>query len=927
MKNRILSNSFRTIKKLFPRFLSLLLISFLGAFTYLGLTSTYPNMINSLDTYLDDSNTYDIKILSTLGLVDEDIEALKKIDNVKDVEGSYSKDVLVPVNDQEYVINISSITSNVNKIELLSGSMPKNMNEIVIEPMFLELNNLKIGDELIFFDSDLMLNNLTIVGTIDSSLYFNASSFSQNRGTTNIGGGTIHYYSFGLPSLFNLDYYTSVYITLENTLEETTSSELYEEKVANTINEINKIKEIQEQNRYNNIVNEFNSLKEQIELYLSNYENEINQKEKEYNNILISLNIQESEIDTKINIIENRINELNDLLSNLSMDDPLYNDYQNELQTLNIELDQYKTLKETKEKIEQEKIKLSTYKNLAEQKIQEAEETLKKVSPKWIVMDRTYYVTYTEYIDDTSSINNLAKIFPIIFFTVSILISLVSMNRMVEEDRQEIGTLKSMGFTNKHIMTKYILFSLFATSIGAVSGSFLGVLIIPNVIFNIYSLLFSIPKMYNTINIVYFVICLLITIGCVLGTTYFTVIKVVREKPSQLMRPKAPKNGKRVFLEKIKWLWNKLSFSNKVTVRNVFRYKKRAIVTIIGIAGCCALMMTGFGLKDSIVDIPDRQFGDIFTFDAMVYVNDYKESDEYIFEDEDIKSSIRLQNINATTYGKKTSIFVIEDNEDISKFINIYDSKTKKLQTLKQNEVAISDKLAQLENISIGATVEFYDSNNFTYEYKVAAIAENYIEHYIFMMESTYELSGQTFTPNTVCIQTNDLNEEQKEDLSKRLLTNDKVISISYVDELVSKVNNMFDSLNKVILILIILASTLSFVVLYNLSNINIQERKKEVASLKVLGFYHKEVDNYLIKENTILTIIGIIVGFVLGYFLTLYVIKTVEIEKAVFMTNIKFTTYLYSLLLTVIFTYIVNKITHFVLKKINMIESLKSVE
>ena len=195
------------------------------------------------------------------------------------------------------------------------------------------------------------------------------------------------------------------------------------------------------------------------------------------------------------------------------------------------------------------------------------------------------------------------------------------------------------------------------------------------------------------------------------------------------------------------------------------------------------------------------------------------------------------------------------------------------------------------------------------------------------MMESTYELSGQTFTPNTVCIQTNDLNEEQKEDLSKRLLTNDKVISISYVDELVSKVNNMFDSLNKVILILIILASTLSFVVLYNLSNINIQERKKEVASLKVLGFYHKEVDNYLIKENTILTIIGIIVGFVLGYFLTLYVIKTVEIEKAVFMTNIKFTTYLYSLLLTVIFTYIVNKITHFVLKKINMIESLKSVE
>ena len=905
MRNRIFTNGFRTIKRMFPRFLSLLIISFLGTFSFVGLQSTAPNMLDTLDYYYDQNNVYDIRIISTLGLGNDDVEALKNVEGVKEVEASYSKDVLVQVKDKEYVINIESLPQNINKLDLIDGEFPKQTNEIVVEENLLLKNDLSIGDTLSFYDETFKENNLKIVGVVNSHIYFNNVDLSQNRGTTSIGSGTINYYSYVLSETFNIDYYTSIYITLKNAKDITTSSDEYLEVVNDFMSNVESVKKEREEARrkeiYDIIIKEIEEVENKLNVQLDNLEEKIN-------DFKVSLDEQKEILDNLKKDLEENYSVSKEAEYNLRKQ--IY-DFQAELYRLNVE----------------------EYQNMVSSSYEQIEKTKDLINKKipnatWHVLDRSSHITYVEYTEDTGSISNLAKVFPLIFFAVAILISLVSMNRMVEDDRTEIGTLKSLGFTNRHIIVKYILFAFLATSIGSILGSVLGAIIIPSIISSIYSLLFTMCSIYLNPEWNYIFIGISINFICIILTTYLTVIKVLREKPSELMRPKAPKKGKRVFLEKIKFIWNRLSFSSKVTIRNLFRYKRRAFVTILGVAGCTALMMCGFGVKDSIIDIPDLQFGRVFTFDAMVYVQEYNdEEDSVIFDNEKITATVQLQNINVNVGNRKASMFVVDEKENIDKFINLYDFNTKEKLELENNKIAITRKLAELEDISVGEKIKYYDKNNNLYEYEVSSIVENYMEHYIFIDSSSYELSGQIFTPNTICIQTIDLDSAGEEALTKKLLESNKIISISYVSDLVNTVTNMLKSLDKVVLILIVLASLLSFVVLYNLSNINIHERKREISTLKVLGFYYNEVDDYINKENIILSIIGIAFGLIIGKYLTTFIIQTVEIEKGKFLTDIKAMSYIYSSLLTIIFTISVNFIAHFILKKINMVESMKSVE
>lgn len=905
MKNRIFTNGFRTIKKMFPRFLSLLIISFLGTFSFVGLQSTAPNMLDTLDYYYDQNDVYDIRIISTLGLNDNDLEALKEVENIDKVEGSYSKDVLVQVKEKEYVLNIESLPQDINKLDLIDGEFPKQENEIVVEENLLIKNDLAIGDTLSFVDETFKENNLKIVGVVNSHIYFNNVDLSQNRGTTSIGAGTINYYSYVISEAFNVDYYTSIYITLDGAKEEITSDDDYLEIIDEFMENVESIKKEREEARKQEI---YDIALEEIEKIENKIDIQLGQLEEKINEFKTSLDEQKEALDKLKSELDENYSPAKEAEYNLKKQ--IY-EFQLELYRLNVE--EYQNTVD------------SSY-----EQIEKAKESINKKIPKatWHVLDRTSHLTYVEYTEDTGSISNLAKVFPLIFFAVAVLISLVSMNRMVEDDRTEIGTLKSLGFTNKHIIVKYILFAFLATSIGSILGSVLGAIIIPSIISSIYSLLFTMCSIYLNPEWIYIILGISINFICIILTTYLTVIKVLREKPSELMRPKAPKSGKRVFLERNKFIWKRLSFSSKVTIRNLFRYKRRAFVTILGVAGCTALMMCGFGVKDSIVDIPDLQFERVFTFDAMVYVQDYNhEDDSIIFENEKITSTIQLQNINVNVDDRKVTMFVVDKDENLDKFINLYDFDTKEKLELEHNKIAITKKLAELENISVGDKIEYYDKSNNSYEYEVSSIVENYMEHYIFIDSDTYELSEQVFNPNTVCIQTVDLDSSGEEELTRELLESDKIISISYVSELVNKVTNMLKSLDKVVLILIVLASLLSFVVLYNLSNINIHERKREISTLKVLGFYHKEVDDYINKENIILSIIGIAIGLVMGRYLTTFIIQTVEIEKGKFLTDIKTMSYIYSSLLTIIFTISVNFISHFILKKVNMIESMKSVE
>ena len=501
------------------------------------------------------------------------------------------------------------------------------------------------------------------------------------------------------------------------------------------------------------------------------------------------------------------------------------------------------------------------------------------------------------------------------------------MNRMVEDDRLMLGTFKSLGFSNNQILFKYMLFALLATLIGGILGVGLGVVIIPSMINSIYRILFDLPKFYINLNFKDSLIGFIIAVICIGGATLFTLVKELKAKPAELLRPKAPKPGKRILLEKWHAVWNKIKFSNKITIRNISRYKKRVIVTTLGIAGCCALMLCGFGIRDSISDIPEKQFGYVTSQDATVYFSNIskKEADNLLVQDE-IVSHSNVSLINGETGQYDITINVLEKGYE--EFQHFYDVKTKENLSLNDNEVFISDKLAQLLSLSKGDKIEFNDNNYNNYSFTIASVVENYIYHYVYMTESTYkQVTNEEMIVNTAYIKLKKLNEEEKENFQKKLLNNEEILNVTFVQDAIDSADDMLQSLNKVVIILIVLAALLSFIVLYNLSNINIHERKREIATLKVLGFYPKEVDHYITQENIILTIIGIIIGLIFGYFLTNIVVSTVEIEYVRFIHKINFLSFVYASLLSILFTLIVNLITHFSLEKIDMIESLKSVE
>lgn len=617
------------------------------------------------------------------------------------------------------------------------------------------------------------------------------------------------------------------------------------------------------------------------------------------------------------NEMQNKYNDAYNLYVNY------YNEYQNGLAYYNNGLLSYNS------NLNLYNSSLQEYYNsraLFENKISDAKEELVNL-PKctWYVYDRLDDSVYQEFINDSNSIANLSKVFPTIFFVVAILISLISMSRMVEDDRGEIGTLKSLGFSNRHIRKKYILYAFLACFLGCIIGSILGFFLLPRYIFNIYKIIFDIPVFAIDYDLTYVIIGSLIAIICICGTTLLTIRKVVKEKPSELMRPKAPANGKRVLLEKVPFIWKRLKFSNKVIVRNIFRDKRRVIMTIVGILGCTGLILTGFGIRDSIVDIPTYQYENVFNFDNMVYLNEGVTDEQIntLFNNNHIKSTLNTNITTGTSNGYSVNILTTQD--ELNGILSLNDVKTKEKLELEDNKVVISDKLADLTNTKVNDKITFEDANGISYEFTVSDICENYVGHYVFMNKKTYENNIGNYSTNVVFVKATD--DKYEEEISRKLLDSEDIMTVISTESTIRTVDDMLGSLDSVVVLLIVLSACLSFVVLYNLSYINISERKREIATLKVLGFTNKEVDNYINKETIILTIIGIAFGLVFGIFLTNIIINTVEIEMVRFIRHINVLSFVGSALITIVFTLVVNLITHYSLKKIDMIESLKSVE
>ena len=1075
MKKAVIKDALREIKKSYKRFISILLMAFLGVGFFAGIRASSPDMLDTIDTYYKNQNVYDIQVLSTLGLTSDDINAISKIENVEHVDGNFETDGQIEVGNKEVIAKVMSL-NDFNTPVLIDGSLPSAKNECVVEERFLTVNNKNIGDTIELNIKDMQNDNgedvpylyekeLKIVGTVQSPMYI-----SVDRGTSTLGSGKIDYYMYIPKSNVQANsIYTNIYVKVKDANKYTTSSKKYEDCVNSVKTEIEKIKDNREKSRYDSLVNtvtkkvedaekelntqktdakskiadakkELENGKKQIEnaektiksnrikadkefnkAYaelingknkIADSEKQLESKEKQANEEFDKLEKQKAELNTQlttlnsgitevqknienINIalknpnltseqkanfektkkqLENKLSELNNtkaqLVSAISKIDSgiatgktEIKSAKNKLQSAKNELKKnenayystknstYKQLDNAEEELELSKKELKDGENELEknkkefnEKIADAESKLNDArakiaeieNPKWYVLDRNGNAGYSSFIQDTDSIANIGKVFPVIFFIVAALISLTSMTRMVEEQRTQIGTLKALGYNKLQITSKYVLYASLACIIGSILGMSVGFVLLPKIVWKMYSMMYQMGDIQTSFNFEIGSFGFILIVISILGATIYAVIKELIQTPATLMRPKSPKMGKRVFLEKVTFIWKRLSFSRKVTVRNIFRYKKRFLMTIIGIMGCTALIVTGFGIRDSIRAIMPDQYEKVFNYDLQInlkadldkkqkqdFINSLTNDDKIEKLSETYMSSISAINENVE---ENVQIIVPNNNSDFNTLINLTDVKSKNNLSLPEDGVLLTDKAAQLLGVEAGDNITLKDTDENETNVKVTNVVENYVYHYIYMSKSMYEnLYDKSFDSNVILTKDFNLDNETEDNFVKDLMNMPEVASVTRISTAMNMMNDTMKSLNYVVVILIVSAGLLAFVVLYNLSNVNISERIRELATIKVLGFYDKEVYLYITRETIILTAIGLVLGLVAGYFLDFFILETCEINMLRFRKFVAPLSFVFAALITILFTIIVNIVTYFALKKINMIESLKS--
>ena len=961
MKKALLRDSIKEIKNTYKRFISILVMAFLGVGFFAGLRAASPDMLDTIDKFYRDSQVFDIKILSTLGLTESDIEALKNIDGVENVAGSYEVDGKIELDKKEIITKLITV-GDINKPILLDGNLPQNADECAVEESFLEANNKKIGD-IIQVDVEktkndngdeieyLKNNQLKIVGTIQSPLYV-----SRDRGTSKLGNGKINYYMYISKDNINAnEIYTSIYVTVKNT--EQTASTKYEDYIEQIKNNIEEIKSEREQARRNQLVelangkvadaeNELNTQKQEAEIKINDAEKELQEARKKIEDGEKEIAINKKNADTQfanaqkeIDYARAQLQETNSILDQKEQELNLTKSktYAQITEAQNKVNESKKELEDGEQELAKNKEEFNTKIADAEAKLQEAKDKINDIeNPKWYILDRNSNEGYVGIIQATKSMENISKVFPIVFFAVAALISLTSMTRMVEEQRTQIGTLKALGYNQFQIMGKYILYASLASIIGGILGMCVGFETLPRIIWKLYMMMYQMtPNILISFNWKYGLLGLILICICIIGATIYSAIRELKETPSALMRPKAPKAGNRVMLERIPFIWKHLNFSHKVTVRNIFRYKKRFLMTIIGIFGCTSLIVTGFGIKDSIKTIVPSQFEKVFSYNMQVSVkDDISEETEQKLVDElrensQVQKAIEtdMTSVTAVNGDNEEDVQVIIPKDNFDGVVNLYDVKSKKTVELQENEICLTDKCAQLLGVKAGDTIKLKDDNK-EIDAKISNIVENYVSHYIYMSKVTYEnLFGEKYNTNVIFLKNVDLTEAEEDELITNLMSKEGVSSATRITSMMGMIDDTLKSLNYIVIILIVSAGLLAFVVLYNLANVNISERIRELATIKVLGFYDKEVYDYVTRETIILTIIGIVLGLFGGYFLNYYLIGTCEINTLRFCKIVEPISYVYAVIITVVFTMIVNIVTYFALKKIDMIESLKSVE
>ena len=1016
---------FVEIRKSLGRFLSIFFIVALGVSLFVGIRATEPDMRISGDAYVDENKLMDIKVVSTYGLTEEDIDVIERLPAIDQAKGAYSVDVLCKVKDDLKVLHVMSHTKDMNLITVEEGRLPNGINECLVDQDFLKTSGYKVGDTIKLesgTDADLTETlqeiEYKIVGSGNSPCYF-----ALDRGSSTIGNGSVSGFVVVPPSAFALEVYTEIFAMVDGADNAMAFTPEYDELVDEAIKQIQLVQNVRCEVRRDDLAesamleidaarNELNAKKEEAEKEINENENKLNSAEVDikigkaqleagkveiekgkaelesgkaqleqvksaYAQAMDELVKQKQSLEDEIVNLESQIQgmepqqqisaqasisrmrvTIEGLESQMETLSKQYNEEiaksekeiadgeallkQKEEELQKSERELYAGEKEVesgKNEIDNAKQELDTQIAEGQAEIDKAEEEVSDMElPTWYVFDRSSIPEYSGYGDNAERIAALSVVFPSIFFLVAALISLTSMTRMVEEQRVQIGTLKALGYSNRAIMGKYLGYALFATGGGSIFGVLVGEKIFPYVIIVAYKIMYvHIPHVLVPYHWNYGIMATLIAIGCTGAATLMACYKELVAQPAVLMRPEAPKVGKRTWIEKVPFLWKHLSFSWKSSLRNLFRYKKRFFMTIIGIGGCMGLLIVGYGLRDSISSVAKIQYDNLQTYDASVYMADDMEEDTreeleaYLSKNEKVAAhtSVHMSSITTQYEDEEVDAYltVISAMDLVEQFFVYRDRVSKERYKLSDDGVIISEKTAKLLGAKVGDKILLTEEGMNEKKVKIHAICENYVSHYVYMTDALYQqIYKEEAFRNNLLIKT-DADKKSLQKIGEEILTYDSILNVQYTEDLSSKLNDMLTALDSVMIVLIVVAGMLSFVVLYNLNNINITERRRELATLKVLGFYDTEVAMYVYRENILLTLVGALVGCGIGKFLHYFTISTVEVDAAMFGRIIYPTSYLIAALFTIGFSVFVNWIMYFKLKKINMVESLKSVE
>ena len=1000
MKSMMKKTTLREIRESLGRYLAIMAIVALGVGLFAGLKITKTVMVGSADAFWQAQQLYDYRLVSTLGFEEEDVQALAQKADVRAVQGAMEADVLyTDEQGNDKVLKAHSILENINMLETVAGRLPESDTECVVDDHLYgeEVIGSKIvlsGDN----DQDdldsFRYTEYTIVGTVRSPLYV-----QFERGTTSLGNGSVSGFVYLLPEGFATDYYTDIYVKFEEDAQvysdeydaymdereaqwETYCEEQGERRYQSIMTEAEEELADAEQ--------ELADEKAEAEVELADAKQELADAEKEIADGEKKLEDGEQELADNKEIIAQKEQELADARAALeaqeaelaSQEEALAGmmqgqaagmQYQMPADMARQQLEAGKAqieegeaelrkargqIRDAGEEIEESRQELADARQEVEdgwqeyndakaefdEKIADAEQKLADAraeiadieKPDTYVLGRETNTGYVCFESDSSIVEGIANVFPVFFFLVAALVCMTTMNRMVEEQRTQIGVLKALGYGEARIMGKYLFYSGSAAFTGCVAGYLAGIRLFPLVIWQAYGVMYRFGGIVYAFDWATAVLCLAASLLCSMGTTWASCRHELREVAAELMRPKSPKAGKRIFLEWIPFIWNRMKFLHKVSVRNIIRYKRRFLMMVIGISGCTALLLTGFAIRDSVTTVADRQFEEIQTYAVGVTLKDgVTKEDLSLLEELDqivadnggdyglaVETSMDLETADGI---KSVKLIAAAEPESFGAYFDLHTPAGEPIAYPQAGEVVICNKLSESYRIRAGDIITLFNEDREELQAVVSGVCENYIYNYVYVNEETYrKATGETGYQS---VYVNLPAEADVYGVGASLMKAEHVTAVAVNRDMLLRVSRMMTSMNYIVFVIIACAGALAFIVLYNLNNINITERIREIATIKVLGFYKKETATYVFRENTVLTGIGCAVGLVLGRLLHIYVMHEVDIDMMSFDVHVELVSYLLSILLTFVFTWLINRIMSGKLDKINMAESLKSVD